>query len=71
MSRRSGELSRLSEEVERGAQRFWSRCEIVGFDKDGEPIRTNIPRVRPTSLSDWHNSFGSEEIPRRKLEEYQ
>ena len=37
------------DQVEDAYIRFWSRNQISGFDKDGQPIRTDKPRIRMTS----------------------
>lgn len=45
-------MSDLRQEVENGYERFFRNDQIAGFDTNGNPIRTGIPRPRPLSLGD-------------------
>lgn len=38
------DMQKLKEDVDKGFDYFWSRDQIVGFDKNGERIGTGIPR---------------------------
>ena len=34
-------------QVEIAYERFWTKNQLIGWDKRGRPIRSNIPRTRP------------------------
>lgn len=34
-------------QVEIAYEQFWTKNQLIGWDKQGRPIRSNIPRTRP------------------------
>jgi hypothetical protein len=61
----SKKLIGLGEDVEAGCQRFWSKNQLAGYDKDGNPIRTKMARERPTGkdiFHDWNTTSGGGEV---------